>query len=193
MATPIALVARALATAGQQRQLQQFRLQATRVGTTGYQHYTGDVCGSPPTAEQLGQQVPYLDVRQGSQQSALVQVQTGTHWGAEETGRFTQVPRPERICPRCQPHDSTAIEDATHMLLHCCLTHPLWEDPTHGPLIRPPPSPHSSAYHQPPRPPTSAHAAASGTAPPHPPHPHPHDPASQASHTPAQPPHTMST
>ena len=29
------------------------------------------------------------------------------------------MPRLEHICPRCQPHGTTAIEDVQHMLLHC--------------------------------------------------------------------------
>ena len=89
----------ALATAGQQRQLQQFQAKATRVGATRYQQYEGDVCGSPLTSED--QREPYLDDRQRSQRSAVAQ--TGTHWGARRNflleGRLTQVPRPERICP----------------------------------------------------------------------------------------------
>ena len=67
--TPIPLAA--LATAGQQRQLQQFQAKATRMGATRYRQNEGDICGSPLTAEQLGQREPYLDVRQRSQRSAV--------------------------------------------------------------------------------------------------------------------------
>ena len=148
--TPIPLAA--LATASQQRQLQQFQAKATRVGATRYRQYEGDICGSPLTAEQLGQREPYLDVRQRSQRSAVAQVRTGTHWGAEETGRFNQVPRPERICPHCQPHGTTAIEDAPHMLLHCCLTRPLREHPTHAPLFADPPTSLTTFLRLPPAP-----------------------------------------
>ena len=52
---------------------------------------------------------------------ALAQLRTGSHWGAEETGRWTRRPREQRVCPHC--HDG--IEDAPHMLLTCPLYAPL--------------------------------------------------------------------
>ena len=169
--TPIPLAA--LATAGQQRQLQQFQAKAARVGATRYQQYEGDVCGSPPTAKQLGLREPSLDVRQRSQRSAVAQVRTGTRWGAEESGRFTQVPHPERIRPRCQLHGTTHIEDATHMLLHCCLNHPLREHPTHAPPFADPPTSLATFLRLPPAPQaayiTACRRLCHGT-PPHTPH-----------------------
>jgi hypothetical protein len=32
---------------------------------------------------------------------ALAQLRTGSHWGAEETGRWARVPREQRCCPHC--------------------------------------------------------------------------------------------
>jgi hypothetical protein len=61
-------------------------------------------------------------VRQRRQREALAQLRTGSHWGAEETGRWARVPREQRCCPHCS---GGAVEDAPHMLLVCPLYDPI--------------------------------------------------------------------
>ncbi|EFN60189.1 hypothetical protein CHLNCDRAFT_56640 [Chlorella variabilis] len=80
----------------------------------------------PQAAKQLNlvpeDRETYLDaVRRRQDREALAQLRTGSHWGAEETGRWTRRPREQRVCPHC--HDG--IEDAPHMLLTCPLYAPL--------------------------------------------------------------------
>jgi hypothetical protein len=45
----------------------------------------------------------------------LAQLRTGSHWLAEETGRWERVPRPQRTCPHCQD----GLEDVKHALFVC--------------------------------------------------------------------------
>ncbi|EFN51351.1 hypothetical protein CHLNCDRAFT_141074 [Chlorella variabilis] len=45
----------------------------------------------------FGQRETYLDaVRRRQDREALAQLRTGSHWGAEETGRWTRRPREQR-------------------------------------------------------------------------------------------------
>jgi hypothetical protein len=79
----------------------------------------GDV-GGP---EEYGR-AQYLDVvRERVRREALAQMRTGSHWGAEETGRWEGVPREQRICPHCL----AGVEDVAHMLFVCPLYAPLRE------------------------------------------------------------------
>ena len=68
----------------------------------------------------LGRRHPYLEAVRRRQQEALAQLRTGSHWGAEETGRWEHQPREARICPHCQ----LGVEDATHMIFDCPLYAP---------------------------------------------------------------------
>ena len=53
------------------------------------------------TAESLGP-APYLEsVRRRGRRLALAQLRTGSHWLAEETGRWQRVPRQHRLCGHC--------------------------------------------------------------------------------------------
>jgi hypothetical protein len=56
-------------------------------------------------------------VRQRSRRVALAQLRTGSHWLAEETGRWERVPRAQRTCPHCQG----GLEDVQHALFVCPL------------------------------------------------------------------------
>ncbi len=59
-------------------------------------------------------------VRQRSRRVALAQLRTGSHWLAEETGRWERVPRAQRTCPHCQG----GLEDVQHALFGCPLYSP---------------------------------------------------------------------
>jgi hypothetical protein len=121
---PAPLDLEAATSQGQQRQLQQLHTAATREGASKLQHYVQHVCGGTLQASDLGQRAAYLDeVRQRHQREALAQLRTGSHWGAEKTGRWRAQPRDQRICPHC--HDG--IEDPAHMLFSCPLYAPLRE------------------------------------------------------------------
>jgi hypothetical protein len=52
---------------------------------------------------------------------ALAQQRTGSHWLAEETGRWERVPRAQRTCPPCQG----GLEDVQHAMLVCPLYSPV--------------------------------------------------------------------
>ncbi len=54
-------------------------------------------------------------VRQHSCRVALAQLRTGSHWLAEETGRWKWVPRAQRTCPHCQG----GLEDVQPVLFAC--------------------------------------------------------------------------
>ena len=59
--------------------------------------------------------------RQRHRRVALAMWVTGSHWGREETGRWEQLPREQRLCPHC----GNGIETVDHMALHCPLYDPL--------------------------------------------------------------------
>jgi hypothetical protein len=64
-------------------------------------------------------------VRERRRREALAQLRTGSHWGAEETGRWARprVPREQRMCPHC----AGGGEDVSHIVLKCPLYTPLRE------------------------------------------------------------------
>ena len=118
---PISLAA--LKDACQERQLSQFQHAATRDGATKLRQYSTNISGGLMCASQLAVRAPYLEVvRQRRLREALAQLRTGSHWGAEETGRWSQTPREQRHCPHCTMQ---AVEDAAHMLLVCPLYDPI--------------------------------------------------------------------
>ena len=118
-----------LGEAAQRRQLQlqlqlaQLQEALAKGGASRLEHYVHNVVGALNLAPAMfGQRETYLDaVRRRQDREALAQLRTGSHWGAEETGRWTRRPREQRVCPHC--HDG--IEDAPHMLLTCPLYAPL--------------------------------------------------------------------
>lgn len=50
---------------------------------------------------------------------ALAQLRTGSHWLAEETGRWQQQPRAERLCSCCAAAGEQHVEDVEHAVLVC--------------------------------------------------------------------------
>lgn len=58
-------------------------------------------------------------VRERRRREALAQWRTGSHWGAEETGRWARpiMPRVQRFCPHC----NGGVEDVGHMVFDCPL------------------------------------------------------------------------
>ena len=58
-------------------------------------------------------------IPQRSRRQALAQLRTGSHWLAEETGRWRQQQRDERLCPHCHAVGEQHIEDAAHAVLFC--------------------------------------------------------------------------
>jgi len=118
LGNPRPLSKAAVLQSGRERQLAQLLSAATRDGATKLQHYTVSVCGGKVDAASLGIRAPYLDaVRERSRREALAQLVTGSHWGAEETGRWQKLPREQRVCPHCHQ----GIEDVDHMVFHCPL------------------------------------------------------------------------
>ena len=110
-----------LVESGQERQLAQLTAAATREGASKLQHYVRQVWGPGLVPPALGRRQPYLEaVRRRQQREALAQLRTGSHWGAEETGRWERQPREARTCPHCQ----LGVEDATHMIFDCPLYTP---------------------------------------------------------------------
>lgn len=50
---------------------------------------------------------------------ALAQLRTGSHWLAEETGRWQQQPRAERLCSCCAAAGEQHVDDVEHAVLVC--------------------------------------------------------------------------
>lgn len=50
---------------------------------------------------------------------ALAQLRTGSHWLAEETGRWQQQQRVERLCSHCVAAGERHVEDVEHALFQC--------------------------------------------------------------------------
>jgi hypothetical protein len=102
--------------------LQQISAAAARPGASKLAHYLAAAWGGQlPSAEEYSPvPVAYLGaVRQRKRRAALAQLRTGSHWLAEETGRWEQQPRAMRVCPHCQQ----GVEDVSHALFVC----PLYE------------------------------------------------------------------
>ena len=75
-------------------------------GASRLEHYVHNVVGALNLAPAMfGQRETYLDaVRRRQDREALAQLRTGSHWGAEETGRWTRRPREQRVCPHSRRH-----------------------------------------------------------------------------------------
>ncbi|KAL4854747.1 hypothetical protein ACK3TF_004665 [Chlorella vulgaris] len=87
-------------------QLKHLQDAATREGASKLQHYTQGVCGGTLDAASLGTCAAYLTVvRERSRRAPLAQLCTGSHWGAEETGRWGKIPPEQRLCNHCGAHD----------------------------------------------------------------------------------------
>jgi len=92
---------------------------AAKDGASRLRHYVDGVGGGRITPGSLEQMQPYLDeVRLRQHRQALAQLRTGSHWGAEETGRWRRQPREQRTCPHCA---SGAVEDVSHIVFYCPL------------------------------------------------------------------------
>jgi hypothetical protein len=50
---------------------------------------------------------------------ALAQLRTGSHWLAEETGRWQRQQRAERLCPHCAAAGEEHVQDVAHAIFHC--------------------------------------------------------------------------
>ena len=46
-------------------------------------------------------------------------IRISNHRFAVETGRFSKIPRDERLCLFCKKHTNSVTEDEKHVLLHC--------------------------------------------------------------------------
>ena len=105
-----------------QRQLEQLLTAADNPAATKIRHYVTDVRGGTLDATSLSTPAAYLTaVRKRCQREALAQWRTGSHWGAEETGRWLGLSREQRVCPHC----SGGTETVEHMLFPCPLYAPL--------------------------------------------------------------------
>jgi hypothetical protein len=88
---------------------------ATRQGPSKMHCYVRQVWGPGLVRPALGRRQLYLEaVRRRRQLDALAQLRSGSHWGAEETGRWAfhhnLLAHPRRRCP----HGSAACHRASH-------------------------------------------------------------------------------
>ena len=58
-------------------------------------------------------------IPQRSRRRALTQLRCGSHWLAEETGRWLRLQRSDRLCPHCLTEGAYHVEDVAHAILHC--------------------------------------------------------------------------
>ena len=58
-------------------------------------------------------------IQQRSRQRALTQLRCGSHWLAEETGRWVRLQRNDRMCPHFRTEGAFHLEDVAHAILHC--------------------------------------------------------------------------
>lgn len=66
-----------------------------------------------------------LMVPSRARRRALPQLRTGSHWLAEETGRWQRLARSERLCPHCAATGTSHTQDAAHTIMLCPHTAPL--------------------------------------------------------------------
>jgi hypothetical protein len=106
------------------RHLAEIRAAAGRPGASKLAYYVSAAWDGrlPPAEEYVPAPAAYvLAVRQRARRTALAQLRTGSHWLAEETGRWERLPREQRMCPNCQE----GVEDVEHVLFVCPLYSPL--------------------------------------------------------------------
>ncbi|EFN58940.1 hypothetical protein CHLNCDRAFT_50487 [Chlorella variabilis] len=80
------------------------------------QRYIEDVWGGSISAEAYTPASFLCDVPERRRRVRLAQWRTGSHWMAEETGRWQRLDRTQRPCPHCQ-----ALEDVRHAVYDCPL------------------------------------------------------------------------
>ena len=86
----------------QTRQLQQLQEAASRPVASKLQHYILGMQSSQLEAASVWKLAAYLTgVRERCRWEALAQWVTGSHWGAEESGRWHHLPLEQRLCPHC--------------------------------------------------------------------------------------------
>jgi hypothetical protein len=97
------------------RHLGEIRAAAQRQGASKLAYYLDAAWGGqvPWVTEESLEPAAYLGaVRQRSRRVALAQLRTGSHWLAEETGRWERLAREQRVCPHC----GGGVEDVRHMM-----------------------------------------------------------------------------
>ena len=93
--------------------------QLTGAEGTKVTHYVRSVRGGQIDADSY-RPAQYLDaVPQRSRRQALAQLRTGSHWLAEETGRWQRQQRQHRLCQHCVAAGQQQVEDVSHVLFHC--------------------------------------------------------------------------
>ena len=98
--------------------LEQLLAVAHNPAATKIRHYVIDVHGGTLDATSLSTPAAYLTaVRKRCQREALAQWRTGSHWGAEDTGRWLGLSREHRVCPHC----NGGTETVEHMIFPCPL------------------------------------------------------------------------
>lgn len=99
---PVAIGRQSLQRCGLEHHQQQLDEAATREGAS--KPLRGERAGELPRGGVLWQSRALVcGARERSRREALAQLRTGSHWGAEETGRWARprVPREQRTCPHC--------------------------------------------------------------------------------------------
>ena len=81
------------------------------------QRYIEDVWGGSISAEAYTPASFLCDVPERRRRVRLAQWRTGSHWMAEETGRWQRLDRTQRPCPHCQ----APLEDVRHAVYDCDL------------------------------------------------------------------------
>ena len=59
------------------------------------------------------------DVKIRTRRMILSKIRISNHRSAIETGRFSKIPRNERLCLFCKANNFSEIEDEQHVLLRC--------------------------------------------------------------------------
>jgi hypothetical protein len=106
------------------RHLHETQAAAGRPGASKLAHCLAAAWGGqlPGAEEYVPLPAAYLGaVRQRLRRVAIAQLRTGSHWLAEETGRWEQVSRAQRTCLHCQ----SGLEDVQHALFVCPLYSPV--------------------------------------------------------------------
>ena len=107
--SPAAVGRAALQRAALQHHLEALSEAATRAEASKLRHYmyvqlVRGGCSEAESYAQLSMHICFTyvkTVQKEQRQEALAQLRTGSHWLAEETGRWSRLSREQRVCPHC--------------------------------------------------------------------------------------------
>ena len=113
LAAPAAVSVKEVAAAGEDAFLAQL---ADARGSKVKEYVAATGAGS----DSLSLPVCLAAIPQRSRRRALTQLLCGSHWLAEEMGRWLRLQRSVHLCPHCLMEGACHVEDvALHAILHC--------------------------------------------------------------------------